>query len=972
MGYFYCQKEGGNEVWKLVLDNDKTVDNCMFKTVLALDTAVPEEPTKEQLAEIKYKGPLYFDLDDAESPASTAQHVVTLIDNLSKVDVEPSELTIFASGGKGFHVIVDERIFLAKPPRAGIALLPAIYKEMSFQLAVDSMDFRVYTARRGRMFRQVNIKRPNGLYKVQITLAELQEIAEAGKEEAEEMYAAICAAPRPTSQPESFYQAAGLMAMFDTAKAAVSKASAKRKKAKPVNLPKSLPSFEAMLQGRGIKDDAGFHQLAMQIAITSHQTGMTLDVLLEKAEGLIQTHQSDGARYDTAGKRRAELRRMWEYTEDNPCYDYNAGAISNLLTHRAPDLHGLEMDAEETEAAIEGATAEVAEGTEYDHAGIVLNRQGAFIITENGPKQVTAVTFDNVTELLSTEKNQLSVIEADVYVGGKKKGRDSFTLETFQSSGNLNKVASSYGQIFSGNDNQARGVYLRMVEKARRKNQTMYVIAREGLDYVQIPFHDDPEMRDGFLVWSDSKEVVTQDSVKEKVALRFVGWPDERGQFQTDLGDADNLVPWLKEDGNKELMKEFLDNLLNCQKPSTIGKLLGWTTACHYRMMFHEMYKQFPLMHINGPGGMGKTQMTLLFAAQHYFREDAKMLSPTSTLFAVAHSISSSASIPLILDEFKPSEMPPNVYDKFKLMMRDAYNCRTVERGGGTRDNSDYRSVHRVQLSAPVCFIAEAVESEPALMERVLLLTLIKPDIIKTQVYHKKFVFAQQHKYLLGMIGKYITATVVKRYSKDLLDEEFTPVLEATRKEMMLQEGEEGLSVEDYRRKSTAKERTVFNYAVARFGLMKFRNLIKSIYGDEFENLFDEMSVNLTDSAVEVQEQTTPEWLKVLNTFANMAIVDELSPYHMKEGKDFAFVEYNNKPCFEMCASVAYFKYRAYCAASRTRPLFPSASAFTHTLNSLSALEVKNYVGDLNSPGGSHILSLESLRQAGFITPRSG
>ena len=972
MGYFYCQKEGGNEGWKLILDTDtSTASEYMFKTILSLDTDLGQDATREQIADTKYKGPLYFDMDDAESPASTAKDVVKLIDSLSKLDVEPSDLLVYASGGKGFHVIVDERIFLVKPPRAGIAMLPAIYNEIAFKVAVASMDFAVYSGRKGRMFRQANIQRPNNLYKVQISIKELEEIADADVVDAEQMYREICSAPRPETFPDVVFQAAGLMALFDISKVSVTKSAARRKKIKPVVLPKLLPSFDAMLEGRGIKPDAGFHQIALQVCVTAHQQGLSAKDLVEKAEGLIQSHDSDGYRYNTPEKRRQELYRMWEYTYDNPCYDYSGKAISALLTHRAPDLHGLEVEQDEIEQALLGGDIEDIEGGEYDHAGIIMTRKGAFIVTEHGPKQVTAVTFDNVTELLSTEKNQLSVIEADVYVGGRMKGRDAFTLETFQSSGNLNKLASSYGQIFNGNDNQARGMYLRMVEKARQKNQTMYVIAREGLDYVQIPFHEDPEIKEGFLVWSDSKQVVTQDSVADKISLRFVGWPDDRGQFQTDLGAAEDLVPWLQIGDNKEEMRTFLKNLLGCQKPSTIGKLLGWTTACHYRMVFHRMYGQFPLMHINGPGGMGKTQMTLLFSAQHYYKEEAKMLSPTSTLFAVANSISSSSSIPLVLDEFKPSEMPQNVYDKFKLMMRDSYNCRTVERGGGSRDNADYRSTHRVELSAPVCFIAEAVESEPALMERVVLLTLTKPDIIKTQAFHKKFVYAQQHKHMLGIIGKFITASTVKKYDKQTLDTEFTEVLNITRKEMMLQEGEIGLSTEEYRRKSTAKERTVFNYAVARFGLQKFRAIIKSIYEDEFEDLFQEMFETLTDSAVEVQEQTTPEWLKVMNTFAEMAVADELSPFHMKANREYAFVEFNGKACFEMSASVAYFKYRLYCAASRTRPLFPSVSAFSHTLNSLSALEAKNHVGALNSPSGSHLFSLEALRQAGFITPQA-
>ena len=55
------------------------------------------------------------------------------------------------------------------------------------------------------------------------------------------------------------------------------------------------------------------------------------------------------------------------------------------------------------------------------------------------------------------------------------------------------------------------------------------------------------------------------------------------------------------------------------------------------------------------------TETTKLFCNLHYYNTEPKMLTPNSTLFAVSSSIAGSSSIPLVLDEFKPAEMNPQI-----------------------------------------------------------------------------------------------------------------------------------------------------------------------------------------------------------------------------------------------------------------------------------------------------------------------
>lgn len=103
------------------------------------------------------------------------------------------------------------------------------------------------------------------------------------------------------------------------------------------------PSLLRIMGGEATADGMGFHQIAMQIAITSNALAKKEDQMLALCEGLIQNHVSDGSRYNSPAKRKAELQRMFRYTADNVCYTYSKDAVRRLVPADvpAPDLEGL-------------------------------------------------------------------------------------------------------------------------------------------------------------------------------------------------------------------------------------------------------------------------------------------------------------------------------------------------------------------------------------------------------------------------------------------------------------------------------------------------------------------------------------------------------------------------------------------------------------------------------------------------------
>ncbi len=74
------------------------------------------------------------------------------------------------------------------------------------------------------------------------------------------------------------------------------------------------PSLARLMAGEGSAENTGFNKIALQIAITSHALGKTEEQVLAACDGLVANHVSDGSRYNTPDKRRAELARMFSYT----------------------------------------------------------------------------------------------------------------------------------------------------------------------------------------------------------------------------------------------------------------------------------------------------------------------------------------------------------------------------------------------------------------------------------------------------------------------------------------------------------------------------------------------------------------------------------------------------------------------------------------------------------------------------------
>lgn len=307
-------------------------------TVLDVDNSFDRDMTPEEYKEVKHRGPWYADFDGEIEAAIGA--FKALLGKLQALSLELGACRLYATGGRGFHVEVPPECFVPGGlPAGGVAGLPHVYREMAHELFVDLMDMRVYSAKRGRMWRCPNHRRDNGKFKVPLTVGEALGMTV-------EKYDEVCAAPRafPALVAPEFCPALGQLYIRARDKVAKAKPRKSSGGALRQRFGASLPpTIEAYCAGHiPTREGAGWNKVAMQLAILADELGLDHDKVVKACQGLIQSHESDG-RYNTPRRREDHLIEMLNYMQGNVCYSAEVGGLRSILPAgmRVNDFRGL-------------------------------------------------------------------------------------------------------------------------------------------------------------------------------------------------------------------------------------------------------------------------------------------------------------------------------------------------------------------------------------------------------------------------------------------------------------------------------------------------------------------------------------------------------------------------------------------------------------------------------------------------------
>lgn len=921
--YRWYQQTGGEDEWQPIQASEPLDDiKPTFVTILACDTLIDKTTPREVLVKAKYQGPMYFDLDDKEDVSNSIGDAQKLYEKLLSHDLQEQDIQIFLSGKKGLHLIVPEACFMSKPmPQVGLV---AMYKEMAFKLAVDTMDFRVYTAKRGRQFRTCYNVRENGNYKVQISAAELSTLTP-------EIYQELCKEPRPMLPLNPQWRGKFAL-LYDQAYQKITKLKPKPvKPVQPAVLKEQLPLFERLASGK-VKTVSGFNVIAMQLCLYAREAGWTEDQLIEQCQGLIENHQSDGSRYNTKWRRAAELRRMFWYLDDNPSFEYSVKGIRACMAKEA------QVESEDEPDQDGEQTVDTNFGGVYRGVTAYMAAKG-----DDGDIPITNFVGKDVIVYRSAENGLITSIAPIVSVQGKKGARLAIAPSIFTGGASLQNTVAAYGGAFSGTDVHARGIYQAMLKEV---TTNCYVTTVEGLSVLKLGTGS--KERTEHVVWADREGIRANDDFSALGGnLVFEGDPDPRGLFKTDLLAAPDLPTFLAEEGNAERLTGTLQALFNAHTPESMGKIVGWAVAAYYAPLFQAVHHKFPLLHIYGPAGSGKTELSRGILRLFYHRADPLETTPNSSVFALQHMAAGSASIPLLIDEYKPHVMNTDKLNALRALLRDLYNAKEVQRGGGNKSAKDnFNALSSLRMQAPVMFVAEAAETETAIVERSVMVSFKRLSGRQQAEAYRSALAYYRDTEPMASLGIEIANRIVAENNPRQSLVEFDRLLTWANNKFLpapddYEKVKQGLMTEDEMRlRSVMRPRNIFNATVSAFGLKVLKGILIQYLGEDtfaalFADKFNEMARSVFLGMDKLAVATLPEYVKTLVVMSDMSKLASGDPHQLVEGVDYNLSEYAERMVLVLAVSQAYRKYRIFVKAQGLPPLYPSEEAFRIALTDI-------------------------------------
>jgi hypothetical protein len=911
--FFYYQVEGGEDSWRAGAASDRAAiverHQPRYCTVLDVDTNFDGDITREDQLKARYRGDLYIDIDvsvDMGGIGVAIQRVNEVLDKYEKVGAKISSFRIFASGSKGFHIEIPIESCLKEVNKTGYSKLPQIFKEMVHlpELYVDNIDPRVYSSQRGRMWRTTNVQRENGKHKVQISLAECRGLTV-------EQYEEFVSAPRPiltVTEPEYCSDlGVAFMKAYDSVERKLKAVLKTKLSPEQLSRWKKKPPVELRrLMGGQVKEGAGFHPIAVQLAIAATSFGWTAEMLIERCQELIQNHQGDGNRYDTPGKRERELIRMCHYYEGGSgvYYDFALAPIRSLL-----DIPEEDPDEEPGEEGDPGYSEtdmypDAADADDEDMmnplltSGVKIRRNGLYKTIEGNDTKASAIGFDDVWSMVDQASGEVIGYQADMYLDNRKRGKKVITMSNFASRQSFQGFALSQGGASVHlTDSQVVGMAEIFRQKSAKLGKAIKMLGREGMDFILQP--------DGSVhaVYISHEEafIGTEGAKGQDYRLKPAG--RDCSPLESDLMRAPNLLGTDEE-------REFLDNLFRINKNDNVGKLLGWFSSAFYSQAIRILRRQYPLLHVYGTAGAGKSQTCLLMLNMHYYKKQTELSMATSlTPHAMKTKLSSSASIPIVWDEVKFHEMRSDVKNNITQYLRNNYIAAISEMGIVKRDNGmSQLDLQKHTNAAPLAFIGETMETETAIADRYVGVGLTKQER-NGAAGQAAFNHCMRNRSILASIGKTLVSDALVLNMKEV------------DKEIAAHEVTVGALIPG---RSTDESRRIFNYAVTMFGLDRFLKVVDIAFPGEYNEIIDTLKDAVLANIASELPKNMSESSKVLDTIAFLTKKETDDDYRLIFGTDYTVLGTN----VDIKLQNSFNKYLRYSRAHGQAPLFPSYDRF--------------------------------------------
>ena len=703
--YYRYWKPEGKAVWKLFQDSEQGIQDAIqsgahFYTVLSIDQDIDKLDSETK---VNYKGPLYFDIDCDDENKSLADCRKLLLSLYKDYGVNLNQIIIHCTGGKGFHIIVPAKVFSTGKANQ---YLPYTYKNMAVTFGLEFLDYSIYSAGKGRMWRIENIKRTSGRHKVQLTATQIFSL------DFDEIFQ-LTLYPGPASiEAKNVDFSAELSALF------------KRSEYKPQKIQaigcEKLKGFSGdpacirhLLKAERLKEGKRFNQLIMALAAYAVGKGWSLDDIESKSE--FMRHNIKSSAYKSDRDKLTHVKAIFKFfasAADNPQYQFACQHMQHVVDVVSDDCPQCPLMAQ-------------IEADEYDPLlGLMVINNCFYKRTDSGKTQIT--TFN----IMPT-----AVIE---YIDSHDS---EFTMHAQLVSTNNLKMPI----VFNQPDWGSKSAFIK-----------------------KLP-HPDYAYLGGDTDVSRLFHVLGQINVPKKIGVRTIGMHPIKDKWHFVAhegslgpnGERDELLlesdyPLYtklisEETPNANELKAIIEHMFKFNALEIVVPLVGWFLATFYKERIFTFTRQFPLLFIFGAAGAGKTQTILALKNLYALSNDNIKSIADVTNFTLIKSAASNNTIPLMLDEYKSSTFSQFQVKMVSKLIRAAYNNEAGERGTAGQKIMTYH------YKSPIIIAGEQTVSEPAAKDRIIEVHLTRASSTPHMADFENF-----RTLPLGKLGKMILNNAVQ------------------------------------------------------------------------------------------------------------------------------------------------------------------------------------------------------------------
>lgn len=699
--YRYFQR-GEKKPWIPVQDDnaerEARIEGGVRLTVLATNSQIGGLETGAVPKDLKYFGPMYFDIDhkgDLALAIDSARRLVATLE--ADYAVEPRDVQIFLSGSKGLHLFLDPVMFgLTR----SVLRLPAVYREMAKQLYVSGVDMQVYSVRNA--FRLVNVQRDDGKYRVQITHRELADLTP-------EKYKELVSAPRLDFLPPkpTGKQYALLTGLFQTATEIAKRLEKPIQDSSQVYAPilkqhfsEDYPPCVLHLAEGKRAENKSFNEAATQVAIFAAR----LD-----PDGLgkfkpVWERIADNQHSSSYANSRARLEHMdgqFHYMRVSQ-WNFSCNAMRSVLKSRVCSDCPLEA-AKVIESPEDAATAvslDVRADGYFDGSGKSPRRITTFVLR---PEYVFNETTDD------GQVRRVGTV-ARIESNGSNLGNVLLEESAWNNRSSFIRALQGYGNAsYFGNDTDIQKLRFMIMSDPDLPEKTM---TREmGM---HIERQGDREIR----TYVERKRSISNTKLMD---TKVYEGDEELDPFLM----RNNLTPVT---GSDEEAIQAIKLLFGMNEMNIMAYTVGWSTACALKAHMMHLFRQFPLVNLWGNQGNGKTTLArycLILSGTNFVSEHEEKNVAASTPYSWLVGLSNSASNAVLYDEVNKSgnRMTPQKYAQITELLKGCFNGQAASKGALTAGGAGIK-VRHYRLLRPCLYCSEQQPDDPALLDRSISLLI--------------------------------------------------------------------------------------------------------------------------------------------------------------------------------------------------------------------------------------------------------